>query len=203
MSLRLHAVSAADDRRPALPDGAHVVTFRDLAAIVTDAPYVAEEPGEALVAQHARVVASAFEHGELLPAPPGTVFKAETDLKRWMELHYVALSDALTFVADRVGARVHIENVEHHGASEDSGNDLAATAAELMRTLRRRAVAGVPLRREHTTGIAIGVSFLVDRTLWREFQDEVMAAAAGHEATRITLTGPWPPYDFVAIDFGA
>lgn len=203
MPVQLHAIAHEDDQRHALPDGARTVVFRDLAALVTDAPYVAHEPDEALLARHTRVVAAAFEHGELLPAPPGAVFRDDGSLKQWMELHYVALSDALTYVADRVGARVHISSLERDGEAGDSGNDLAAASAELMRTLRRRAVAAVPLQREHTTGIPIGVSFLVERSLWREFEVEVAAVAGESATTQVSMTGPWPPYDFVTIELGS
>jgi hypothetical protein len=203
MPMRLHAVAHEDDQRQPLPDGARGVVFRDLVAIVTEAPFVAHEADEALVTMHARVVAAAFERGELLPVPPGTAFRDDTSLQRWMELHYVPLSDALAFVADRVGARVHVTGVDRDGAAGDAGNDLASAAAELMRTLRRRAVAAVPLAREHTTGIAIGVSFLVERTLWHEFEEEVAAVAHDPATTRVTMTGPWPPYDFVHIELGS
>lgn len=203
MAVRLHAVAHEDDQRELLPDGVRGVVFRDLVAIVTEGPFVAQEADDALVAAHARVVAAVFERGEVLPVPPGTAFRDEASLQRWMELHYVPLSEALAFVADRVGARVHVAAVDREGATGDSGNDLAAAAAELMRTLRRRAVAAVPLAREHTTGIAIGVSFLVERTLWREFAEEVAAVATDPDTTRVTMTGPWPPYDFVTIELGS
>ena len=203
MPVRLHAVAHEDDQRQPLPEGARAVVFRDLAAIVTEAPFVAQEADDALVTLHAGVVAAAFERGELLPAPPGTVFRDEASMQRWMELHYVALSDALAFIADRVGARVHVTAIDRDGDAGDSGTDLASAAAELMRTLRRRAVAAVPLEREHTTGIATGVSFLVERALWREFEEEVAAVARDAETTRVALTGPWPPYDFVTIELGS
>ena len=202
MACRLHAICGDDGVGASLPEGARAVVFRDLAAVVSDAPYVAAEPDEAMVAEHARIVGAAFALGELLPARPGTVFRDDPALQRWMELHYVALSDALTFVADRVAARVHVASVERDGAPGDSGTDLASRAAELMRILRRRAVAGVPLQREHTTGIAIGASFLVERALWKEFEAEVHAAGADDDAITVSVSGPWPPYDFVRFELG-
>ena len=203
MPMRLHAIAHEDDQREPLPDGARGLVFRDLTAIVTEAPFIAQEADDALVTLHARVVAAAFERGELLPAPPGTVFRDEGSMQRWMELHYVALSEALVFVADRVGARVHVTAVDRDGSAGDSGNDLASAAAELMRALRRRAVAAVPLAREHTTGIATGASFLVERALWREFAEEVAQVSRDSETTQVALTGPWPPYDFVTIELGS
>jgi hypothetical protein len=64
-------------------------------------------------------------------------------------------------------------------------------------------VAGVPLQREHTTGMVLGAAFLVERSLWNEFQHEVERLRADSGKARVTLSGPWPPYDFVHVDFGS
>jgi hypothetical protein len=48
----------------------------------------------------------------------------------------------------------------------------------------------------------ISASFLVDRTVWREFAERVAAEARRDPALEIVLTGPWPPYDFVRLQFG-
>jgi hypothetical protein len=203
MAFRLFGICSHDAQRHALPDGATVLAMRDLGAIVADAPYGAETPDDEAVAAHHRVIEAAFSHGEVLPMPPGTIFRNEVALQRWVELHYVTLSDALTFVSDRVGARVHIAGVDREGDEVDSGTGLSAAAAEVMRTLRRHAVAGVPLRREHTTGMILGAAFLVERTLWGDFEQQVERLREGDDRTHLTLTGPWPPYDFVRVDFGS
>lgn len=203
MAFRLFGICNHDDQRDALPEGASVLAIRDLGAIVADAPYGADLPDEATIASHRRVIDAAFSHGEVLPMPPGTIFRNEVALQRWVELHYVTLSDALTFVADRVGARVHIAGVDSEGDEVDSGTGLASAAAEMMRTLRRHAVAGVPLRREHTTGMPLGAAFLVERTLWQDFAQQVERLRESDDKTHLTLTGPWPPYDFVRVDFGS
>lgn len=203
MPFRLHALCNHDDQRDALPDGASVLGVRDLGAIVVDAPYAAETPSAEELDAHHRIVEAAFRHGEVLPMPPGTVFRDDVALRRWIELHYGTISDALTFVADRVGARVHISGVDGDGEVVESGTDLSAAAAEMMRTLRRRAVAGVPLRREHTTGIILGAAFLVERALWTDFTHEVDRLQADAANAKLAVTGPWPPYDFVRVDLGS
>lgn len=45
-------------------------------------------------------------------------------------------------------------------------------------------------------------SFLVDRSRWRAFANAVAAAARHQTALDLELTGPWPPYDFVRLQFG-
>jgi hypothetical protein len=48
----------------------------------------------------------------------------------------------------------------------------------------------------------VSASFLVDRSHWREFADAVAAEVGRQPALEIRLTGPWPPYDFVRLQFG-
>ena len=203
MPFRLFAMCHHEDQHDPLPEGASVLAVRELGAIVSDASYVAEVPGDDVVARHHAVVDAAFRQGEIVPIPPGTIFRNEIALRRWVELHYGAISDALAYVADRVGARVEITGTDRAGAEVDSGTDLAAAAAEMMRTLRRRAVAGVPLRREHTTGMPLGAAFLVERSLWGEFEHEVERLQQSTTDVRLALSGPWPPYDFVRVDLGS
>jgi hypothetical protein len=180
----------------------HTVAFRDLAAVVKETGAAPTTADNALVASHREVVEALFSTRTLLPAPPGVTFRAQQSLQRWMELHYVALSDALAYVEDRVAARVHFRRGERSPGAPDAGVDLAATAAECMRNLRRQAVAGLPLRTEHLTGIVLSSAFLVERDMWKDFSGAVRRMASDHPSLRIELTGPWPPYDFVRIEFG-
>ncbi|HEY9225702.1 MAG TPA: GvpL/GvpF family gas vesicle protein, partial [Gemmatimonadaceae bacterium] len=116
MALRLHAVTVADAQHPSapldrntgswavpvLPTGLALVPFRDLCAVVSEQKaFVLDERGPEAVAEHRAVVDAVFRNGPVLPAPVGVVFRAPDVLKRWMELHYVSLSDALAFVEDR------------------------------------------------------------------------------------------------------
>lgn len=82
-------------------EGVSLVTFRDLGAIVAPAPYARVTPGDAELADYVRVVDAAFEHGPIVPAPPGTVFYNADVLRRWMELHYAKLHEALDAVSRR------------------------------------------------------------------------------------------------------
>jgi hypothetical protein len=120
---------------------------------------------------------------------------------RWLELHYVALSDALSFVDDRVVGRVHVWR-PGDAAEREVGSDLAAAAAEALRDLRRSAVATVPLRTEQLTGIVSSAVFLVEQELWKDFASKVEEQGSRVQNLRLELTGPWPPYDFVQMQFG-
>ena len=203
MALRLYGITPADDHgAEAPPAGIRTIGFRDLAAIVAEAPYAAPPADDSTIVSHHEVVETLFAGRSLLPAPPGVTFRAAQALQRWMELHYVALSDALAYVDDRAGARVHVVRAEGVRGTADGSADIAAAAGEWMRILRRQAVATLPLRIEHRDDVVLSSAFLVERELWSEFAGAVRRVAADHTGFRVELTGPWPPYDFVRIEFG-
>jgi len=180
------------------------IVFRDLAAVVSEREkFSLDEPDEVAIGAHRVIVDAVYKRQVVLPTPPGVVFRTEHVLTRWMELHYVALSDALAFVTDRLAVRVHVERaVPIHREDAESGSDLAEVAGTVFRDLRRRAVASVPLTIEKITGISLSGAFLVERDLFREFERGVAEAAASQPKLSIRLTGPWAPYDFVRMQFG-
>lgn len=205
MALRLHAVTVIDSAHEAhvLHDGARAIPFRDLAAIVTDREkFALDDPDPMLANQHRTIVDTVFKSQVVLPTPPGIVFRTEHVLTRWMELHYVALTDALSFVHDRVAARVHVRHSGGEGSEKEAAADLAEAASEIFRELRRRAVASVPLTTEHLTGIVLSGAFLVERELWAEFERAFVLARDANDDLAVELTGPWAPYDFVRMQFG-
>lgn len=101
--LRFFGVIDADDvpRRELETQQVSLVAFRDLAAVVADAPYVRARPNDDDLAEYVRVVDALAAHGPVLPAPVGTIFRNEPVLARWLEIHYAALHDALRTVERR------------------------------------------------------------------------------------------------------
>jgi hypothetical protein len=204
VALKLYGVtfSEAHGNHAEPSAGTALIVVRDLAAIVGESEYAVLEPTAERVAEYTDVVSAFARRGPVLPAPVGVVFKQKDAVHRWLELHYVALSDALSFVDNRVVARVH---VWRPGPAEDreAGTDLAAAAAESLRVLRRSAVTTVPLRVEKVTGIVLSAAFLVEQDLWKDFVSEVDEQGRRTPNLRFELTGPWPPYDFVQMQLGA
>src|SRR5688500_13655362 len=95
-----------------LTPGTSVVGFRDLGAVVAPDQYAAHIPDAAEVEGHRAVVEPIFQKRPFLPAPVGIVFRSREAVIRWLELHYVTLTDGLTFVEGRVGARLHVSRSE-------------------------------------------------------------------------------------------
>jgi len=181
--------------------GTELIVVRDLAAIVAPGAYSVVEPTENHASLVGEVIASYAKQSAVLPAPLGVVFRSRQAVTRWLELHYVALSDALSFVDDRVVGRVHVWR-PGDASERDVGSDLAAAAADSLRELRRAAVATVPLRIEQITGIVLSAAFLVEQELWKDFASKVEEQGSREPNLRLELTGPWPPFDFVQMQFG-
>jgi hypothetical protein len=209
MALRLHGITLSDaqNNAPAAGDGgsgALLIPFRDLCAVVSEqGTFALNESDPADIERHRTIVDEVFRRAAIVPAPVGVVFRAPDVLKRWMELHYVSLTGALEFVEDREVARVHAVRSDGKGDELEAGSDLAAAAAESFRALRRHAVAALPLRHEEVTGLALSGAFLVEHDLWKDFLHAVEEQRDAHHLLRFDVTGPWAPYDFVRMQFGA
>jgi hypothetical protein len=206
--VRLFALAHTDagDGAP-YPAGTLAVTFRDLAAVVAEVAFVRAELAASDLLDHARVVDALFADRPVVPAPPGLVFPAREAIARWLELHYVALSDALAFLEGRGEARVHVERVPltpAHGmrAVDVLVPDVSAPAGEAFRVLRKHAAASIVMRPPEDRPATALASFLVEREQWAEFEAAVAEQGRQDPELRYRVTGPWPPYDFVRMQFG-
>ena len=205
MALLLHAITPTESPSGALsiPEGTHKIVFRDIAAVISEREkFALDDNDEAALEAHRTVVDAIYRRQVVLPTPPGIVFRTEHVLTRWMELHYVALNDAMAFVTDRLAVRVHVQRAGGNKDDIEAGSDLAEVAGVVFRDLRRRAVASVPLTIEKITGITLSGAFLIERELYRDFERGVAEAKSTHPKLAISLTGPWAPYDFVRMQFG-
>lgn len=197
--LRLYGVATlahADDRP--LVNSTSVVALRDIGAIVRPSAYTIPPLDDIEMLECERIVEEVFRANTILPAPCGTVFKSEEHVRRWLELNYVALVEGIHFVDGRCEARVHAADVPAEG-DESVEIDNAALATESFRALRRYAVASLPLRPDE--GRLLSGAFLVERAEYSGFELRVTEQAR-RVGLQFNLTGPWPPYDFVRLDFG-
>jgi len=182
-----------------LAAGTSIVAFRDLGAVVAPTPYVAHTPDVAEVEAHRNVVQSIFVKRPFLPAPIGLVFRSRDALVRWLELHSVTLTDGLGFVEGRVGGRLHLSRRTGDGLE---AVDLPGKSAEIFRQLRQHAAASVTLKPREALR-TVSAAFLVERDRWQGFVDLITEEARQHPELSFDQTGPWPPYDFVNMQFGS
>lgn len=229
--VRLYGVvNALEADSHQMPDGACIVPFRDLAAITTEC-----SPGEAFswrrtpappnLDAYRAMIEQVFEQCSIVPAPPGIIFRSRQAIVRWLELHYVALSDAYAFIDGRTVGRVHVERRAPSVAGANLRHERLAgeaIAREVFRSLAGHAVTWIPI-----AGVAPGstgeypavqaaaaapseavasdgsqASFLIDRAHWSDFEAAVAEEDRRDAALGVWVSGPWPPYDFVRLQFG-
>ena len=202
-SLQLFGIIAADPgTRPPAPD-TMLVPFRAIAALVAPSPYQRATLDEDRVQAYAQVVEEAYRYAPILPAPPGTVFRSRSALGRWLELHYVTLTDALAIVDGSSAARVTIR-LREAPENDETVREWHLVATEIMRTLRGQASALSILELPAGDPKVIGVgSFLIERERWAAFETNLQAEDNRHPSLDFAITGPWPPYDFVKMLFAS
>lgn len=105
--LRFFGVVDADAIDPELLKKQHVwlVTYRDLAAVVATAPYVRTNPTDAQLQEYVHVLDALSGQGPVVPAPAGAVFRNETVLSKWLDVHYAKLHETLGVIESRDDAR--------------------------------------------------------------------------------------------------
>ena len=201
----MYGVAAVESgHTSSLAEGTTLTHYRALAAIVEPSPYSTVSLDDGEMDKYLRVLEEAYSHSTVLPAPPGTVFQSQSTLTRWLELHYFTLTEALSVIEGHAAARV---SVTRRGNSEGGDQkSLASLAAESLRLLRGQAAATVTLQRaeeDDEDGVVARASFLIDTQRWDSFNDTVSKEAQRQPALDFRVTGPWPPYDFVRMQFGS
>ena len=203
-SLRLYGVAAVESgQAQSLAEGTTLVHYRALAAVVEPSTYNTAALDDEAMAKYVRVLEEAYAHATVLPAPPGTIFQSQSTLTRWLELHYFTLTEALSVIEGHAAARVSI--TVQGKENGDAQKSFAALAADSLRLLRGQAAATVTLPRadsDDEEGVVARASFLIDSQRWQSFQEIVSKEAKRHSALDFKVTGPWPPYDFVRMQFG-
>jgi hypothetical protein len=203
-ALRLYGVAAVESgHTSSLAEGTMLTHYRALAAVVEPSTYALTSLDDGEMANYLRVLEEVHAHTSVLPAPPGTVFQSQSTLTRWLELHYFTLTEALSVIEGHAAARVSITIRGKHEL--ETQKSFAALAADSLRLLRGQAAATVTLPKadaDDEEGVIARASFLIDTQRWQAFNDTVSKEAERQSSLDFQVTGPWPPYDFVRMQFG-
>jgi hypothetical protein len=210
-ALKFYGVAAHESTSTtALAEGTTLVQFRSLAAVVAPTRYHRVTLDEKEMADYTRVLEEVQSAGSVLPAPPGTIFRSRDSLMRWLELHYFTLTQTMGAIEGHAQARLTVTKtagVDPDNATgaeaKESTKQLVATASQSMRVLRGQAAATVsPPAIEGETTVVAQASFLVELDRWNAFAELVEKEDQRQTAIDFHLSGPWPPYDFVRMQFG-
>jgi hypothetical protein len=210
-ALRLFGVAAHEPHSSAdLAEGTSLVQLRSLAAVVGPSRYTRVVLDKKEMDEYTRILEEVQSSTAVLPAPPGTVFKSRENLLRWLELHYFTLTQTMSAIEGHAQARLTVTKTVGVDPSDvtkeeakESAKQLVATASQSMRVLRGQAAATITLPVPADEPIVIAqASFLVEIDRWQQFADMVEKEDQRQTALDFALSGPWPPYDFVKMQFG-
>lgn len=193
-------VSAGDGY--ALAPNTDLVITGDVGAVVRPAAFESVEVCDEQIDAFEEVVEAVFERQTILPAPFGVVFRNTDHVTRWLQMHYLTLTEAIHLVEGRCEVRVHMRLRDAEQIVEEPDTASTQAAMELYHTVSREADASVMLRRPALNAVLSG-AFLIDRSEWEAFSAIVAAQARQYDSLVVEQTGPWPPYDFVRMDLGS
>jgi len=204
VGLAVHAIvrnTRTDRALDALRVGGPEVAFRlvtagDLAAAVTDAPFLdVEEPDPGALRVHESVVEALLRRASVVPAPYGLLARNEAAVRVLLERGRASLEEALEHLDHSYEVRVHLRRTG--GGAE--GERLAGYLRQLNGILRGQARAARELPGGEEEAVA---AFLVGRGEWLQLVQEATRWEARTPDIRLRVTGPWPPYDFVRVERG-
>ncbi len=180
--------------RAAKQTGAHrLIPYRDLAALVREAPYRVPEMNRPEVLAHHQELDRAMRRWTVVPAPFGIVFPDQASVLRFLEEQHAALVGALRLLDGCWEFRLHIREQEKRGEPSLSRDVATHIYAELRRITR----AAIPFPHEGQS--LFSAAFLVERAATDRFLERLQELEEADPALALDTTGPWPAYDFVRI----
>lgn len=189
-------ISAGDGN--SLAPNTELVITGDVGAVVRPAAFERIEQSESEVDAYEQVVEAVFDRQTILPAPFGVVFRNTDHITRWLQMHYLTLTEAIHLVEGRCEVRVHMRHRDETKVVDEPDTETTQAAMEFYHAVSREADAAVMLRRPALQAVLSG-AFLIDRSEWERFSAIVAREAFKYEMLLVEQTGPWPPYDFVRM----
>jgi hypothetical protein len=160
-----------------------MVVAREMAAVVT--PCRPDLPGTGARCRiHERVVDALLGHRSVVPLPYLCTAPDEAGVRGFLARSRLPLQEALDAVGECYELRLHALELPGAGRWEDLFRGLASRARSARRI------------RPGPSARASG-AFLLPRTRWVEFVEEVSDREAREPGLELDVTGPWAPYDFV------
>lgn len=183
--------------------GAEVLVVRQLAALLEEYTLGSSADVRQHVPRYRAVIERAFAERSVLPLPCGTSFRSRSSLERWLELHYSPLQEGLEFVAERAMMRVRVAATPATEAAAASVDGRLWTA---LRGLKGDAMAAIPVvpnaDAPKTADRGAVCAYLIDRDAIAAFEQRVASLTSTEPHLHVELSGPFPAYDFVQMDFG-
>lgn len=169
-----------------------LVDIGGLAAVVTDALDAPDPPD--MLRRHGRIVARLLRRSSVVPVPVGFGARDEGAVRAFLEGQRVLLFEALDYLDDGYELRLHL-SARSGGHGQDQ---LRAVAHHVYEQLQGQARAARILS-EGGTERLMSAAFLIPRSEWIRFVEQVADWEGRYPTVRMDVTGPWAAWDFVHI----
>src|SRR5262245_43321569 len=215
------------------PSDVYTVHFKNLAAVVSDAPLEVLDSTRENVLAHERVNETVMREHTVIPMSFGTIFKTREDIVELLRSAAEAFGDVLNKMQNKLefGLKVlwdrdqAIREVEgededisrlkkeisgqkgptyfarmQYGRLIDSALQTRSEGyvAEILEQLREVSVAS-RINKPIGDKMIMNAAFLITRDKESAFDAKVKSIASRFDRLTFKYTGPWPPYNFVAI----
>jgi len=169
-----------------------LVDSGELAAVVTDVDGPTE-PAEAL-RRHGRIMARLLRRSSIVPVPIGLIARDEEAVREFLGGQRVPLLEALEYLEDGYELRLHL-SVRAAGHKEDQLRTVAHHVYEQLQGQARAA----RILSEGEGERLLSAAFLIPRSAWIRFVEQVADWEGRYPAIRMDVTGPWAAWDFVHV----
>jgi len=175
--------------------------YRDLAAVVSEAPLKEYEPNKENIANHKAVALNLLKDHTVLPVAFGIVFKKMGILTSTMGRVYFVLKRSLDLIDNKIELGVKIilpknfEELNNGKTMEELREECKTEFAKKLGKIAIQSKEG----KLFSERLALNMSFLVDRNNIDKFSNTLGKLDDKYKDLKVLYTGPWPPYNFVDI----
>jgi len=177
------------------------IFYRDLAAIISEAPLKEYEPNEENTAKHKEVALEILKDRTVLPVAFGMVFKKRGILTSTMGRVYFVLKKSLKLIDNKIELGVkaifpkNFEELNNEKTIEEFREKYKKEFIEKLGKVSVESKEGKLFSKR----LALNISFLVDKNNIDKFSEILGKIDDKYKDLKIQYTGPWPPYNFVDI----
>lgn len=183
---------------------------------------------EATARAHHQVIDAVARQGPVVPMRLATVYRDDANVgvalaergadfraalertaarQEWGVKAYAARPAAPATAGPASSGAAYLQRRRQELSAQQDTTRAATAAAEQVHAALSRLAAGTrlhPPQSPQLTGnsapMILNAAYLLDSGLGQRFAEAVAGLAEQHQAVRLELTGPWPPYSFAAIE---
>jgi hypothetical protein len=178
----------------------YTVTYRDIAAVVSDSPMKNYEITDDNIRRHESVLRRVMKEHTVAPVEFGTTIKNERILRRLLRKAHDSIKECLKLVDDMVELGVKaILNEETVFVDHKKREECVSDILRSLNTRAKQAVTGDLF----SDRLLLNASYLVKKEDVNEFSNKLRNLKEKYSMLKLLYSGPWAPFNFVYIKIGA